>query len=230
MTFKFKLIIFSGHSCSLPTVQKHKHELGDRLKTVPGSECVSWDSGLPGVCFPPVMGVDITATFPELQIHLPNGMKVKKKKKTALKPKWWGERGWAHWEKRSEKKTRKKGLREMGARSGGQKGETLVKGNIKWHRGLWDTLALIPPQLQPDLHLLAGCAGWTACSPSSPFTCAPLTVIKTVQSGLQIPSRRNAPVTRGNLPNDQKEGPRMNHIGPDNHKIFIDVYLRAQRC
>lgn len=76
----------------------------------------------------------------------------------------------------------------------------------------------------------SGCARWTACSPSSPLACALLTVIKTVQSGLQIPGRRKAPVTRGNLPNNQKERLRMNHIGPDNHTIFSDVYLRAQRC
>lgn len=168
------------------------------------------------------ISVDVTATFLELQIFLPNGMK---KKNPCIETGMVRDGVHVEWEKE-----KKEGLREMGARSGGQKGETLVKGNIKRHRGLWDTLALIPPQLHPDLHLLAGCTRWTACSPSSPFTCAPLTVIKTVRSGLQIPSRRNAPVTRGNLPNDQKERLRMNHIGLDNHKIFIDVYLRAQRC
>lgn len=46
MTFKFKLIIFSGHSSSLPTGQKHKHEFGDGLETVPGSE---WERVGPGI-------------------------------------------------------------------------------------------------------------------------------------------------------------------------------------
>lgn len=56
-----------------------------------------------------------------------------------------------------------------------------------------------------------------------------LTVRNTAESELQIASGRKAAVTRGDLLNDQKERLQVNNIDPDNHKLSIDLFLRAQR-
>lgn len=132
---------------------------------------------------------------------------------------------WCAWWKRGKRR-----LRERGVRSGIQRREAVVRGNIKWplrspkHTG-FDTpngFILTSTCSPGNRH-----ARRTAWSPSSPLTL--LTVIKTVQSGLQIASGRKAAVTQGDLLNYQKERPRVNNNDPDNHKLSIDVFLRAQR-